>query len=105
MATSKKTSSSRQKKVPTTAEKAADGGVDFDQIKDIQVTFTMHFGRARQTLEEVVQIGEQSLIELDKKVGDPIDVLVNGRLFARGEVVTVDEIYGVKITEIVRPVD
>jgi flagellar motor switch protein FliN len=105
MATRKKTPPARQKKEPPTAGRESDGGVDFNQIKDLQVTFTMHLGRTRQTLEDVVQIGEQSLIELDKKVGDPIDVLVNGRLFARGEVVTIDETYGVKITEIIRPVD
>ena len=105
MTTRKKTPPPKKKKAPPGTGQEADDKVDFDQIKDVQVTFTMHLGRARQPLEEVVQIGEQSLIELDKKVGDPIDVLVNGRLFARGEVVTVNETYGVKITEIVRPVD
>ena len=47
---------------------------------------------------------EQSLIELDKSVGDPVDLLVNGELFARGEVVTVSENFGVRITELVNPV-
>ena len=48
--------------------------------------------------------GEQSLVELDKQVGDPIDILVNGKVFARGEVVTVSENFGVRITELVTSV-
>ena len=46
-------------------------------------------------------LGEQSLVELDKQVGDPVDILVNNKLFARGEVVTVSENFGVRITELV----
>lgn len=76
---------------------------DFSQIQDIKVLFTVRLGRTTKTLDEITDLGEQSLIELDKKVGDPVEVLVNGRLFARGEVVTVSENFGVRITEIVRP--
>ena len=50
-------------------------------------------------------MGEQSLVELDKQVGDPVDILVNGKLFARGEVVTVSENFGVRITEIMGSVN
>ena len=56
------------------------------------------------TIEKVMEYGDQSLIELDKSVGDPVDLLVNGELFARGEVVTVSENFGVRITELVNPV-
>jgi flagellar motor switch protein FliN/FliY len=48
----------------------------------------------------VLQLGEQSLVELDKQVGEPVDILVNGKIFARGEVVTVSENFGVRITEL-----
>ena len=53
-----------------------------------------------RTIEEVMDMGEQSLIELDRTVGDPVDLLLNGKLFAKGEVVTVSENFGVRITEI-----
>ena len=57
------------------------------------------------TLDAALDIGEQSLIELDKQVGDAVDIMINGQLFARGEVVTVDENFGVRITEIVQEID
>ena len=77
----------------------ADGGT-FARIRDVSVTFTMRLGRTTLTLQDVMEIGDQSLIELDRSVGDPVDVLVNGRLFAEGEVVTVGEYFGVKVTRI-----
>ena len=80
----------------------ADGGT-FARIRDVSVTFTMRLGRTTLTLQDVMEIGDQSLIELDRSVGDPVDVLVNGRLFAEGEVVTVGEYFGVKVTRIVGP--
>ncbi len=70
------------------------------RLMDVNMSVTIELGRTRQTLEEVLNLGEQSLVELDKQVGDPVDVLVNGKIFARGEVVTVSENFGVRITEI-----
>jgi flagellar motor switch protein FliN/FliY len=61
----------------------------------------MVLGRTGQTLDELLSLGEQSLIELDKQVGDPIDILLNGRLIARGEVVTVGENFGVRVIELI----
>jgi len=78
-------------------------GVDFAAIKDVSVTFTMRLGRTTAMLKDVLELGDQSLIELDRLVSEPIDVLVNGRLFARGEVVTVNENFGVKIIQIFHP--
>ena len=101
MATRKKTSQPKAKEAPPMA---GQDGVGFDQIKDVQVTFTMRLGHTTETLDRVVEYTEQSLIELDRRVDEPVDVLVNGRLFARGEVVTVNENFGVRITQIVRPV-
>jgi flagellar motor switch protein FliN/FliY len=60
-------------------------------MQDVPVMVTMELGRASKTLDELLEIGEQSLIELEKSVGDPVDIRVNGKLVARGEVVTVDE--------------
>ncbi len=71
------------------------------RFRDMPVTISMVLGRTGQTLDELLALGEQSLIELDKRIGDPVDILLNGRLFARGEVVTVSENFGVRVTEII----
>jgi len=70
------------------------------QLPDVPVTVSIGLGRTIKPLDEVLTLGEHSLIELDKRVGDPIDVYVNGTLFARGEVVTVNENFGVRVTEL-----
>ena len=75
------------------------------RLMDVNLSVSIELGRTRETLENVMNLGEQSLVELDKQVGDPVDILVNGKLFARGEVVTVSEKFGVRITEIVGSVN
>jgi len=78
------------------------GGIpaNIARLMDVNLRVTIELGRTQKTLEDVLNLGEQSLVELDKQVGDPVNVLVNGKLFARGEVVTVSENFGVRITEI-----
>ncbi len=75
------------------------------RLMDVNLSISIELGRTRETLENVMRLGEQSLVELDKQVGDPVDILVNGKLFARGEVVTVAENFGVRITEIMGSVN
>ena len=75
------------------------------RLMDVNLSVSIELGRTRETLEDVMHLGEQSLVELDKQVGDPVDILVNGKLFARGEVVTVAENFGVRITEIMGSVN
>jgi len=70
-------------------------------LEDIPVTISLELGRRRLTLDEALDLGEQSLLELNRTAGQPIDILVNGQLFARGEVVTVGESFGVRLTQIV----
>ena len=82
-------------------QKKAPARDNVDLLDDLQVMATIELGRTWQPLESAVGLGEQSLIELDKRVGDPVDVLLNGKLFARGEVVTVNENFGVRLTEII----
>jgi len=79
------------------------GGIpsSFERLLDVNLMVTIELGRCRKPLEEVLTLGEQSLVELDKQVGDPVDIMVNNKLFARGEVVTVSESFGVRITELV----
>ena len=83
----------------------AGGGIPASvaRLMDVELLVTIELGRTDQTLEEVMQLGEQSLIELDRQVGEPVNVYVNNRLFAKGEVVTVQENFGVRITELVAP--
>ena len=75
---------------------------NIDVMGKLNLTVTAELGRTRETIGKVREIGDQSLIELDRTVSEPVDLLLNGELFARGEVVTVGENFGVRITEIVR---
>lgn len=86
--------------------RGAGGGLppSVSRLMDVSLSVTIELGRTEATLEEVMSFGEQSLVELDKQVGDPVDILVNGKLFAKGEVVTVSEYFGVRITELLTAV-
>ncbi|MGC9772450.1 flagellar motor switch phosphatase FliY [Fervidobacterium islandicum] len=70
---------------------------------DVPLNVTVELGRTKLTLKEVMELGIGSLIELDKLTGEPVDIYVNNKLIARGEVVVIDENFGVRITEIVNP--
>jgi flagellar motor switch protein FliN/FliY len=70
-------------------------------LADVEMHVTAELGRTRMNVAELLALGAGSVIELDRAAGSPIDLLVNGTLIARGEVVVVDEEYGVRLTEIV----
>ncbi len=74
-----------------------------DLIMDVSMRVTVELGRSSMTVEEVLSLGPGSVVELNKLAGEPVDVLVNEQLIARGEVVVVDENFGVRVTEIVSP--
>ncbi|MEX1022283.1 MAG: flagellar motor switch protein FliN [Dehalococcoidia bacterium] len=74
-----------------------------DLIMDVSMRVTVELGRSTLTVEEVLALGPGSVVELNKLAGEPVDVLVNEQLIARGEVVVVDENFGVRVTEIVSP--
>ena len=63
---------------------------------------TVELGRTQLSVREVLGLGTGSVVELEKLAGEPVDLLINGRLIARGEVVVIDESFGVRVTEIVR---
>ena len=88
-------------KEPASAPEKPPPHDNVDLLDDLQVMATIELGRTWRPLGDATSLGEQSLIELDKPVGDPVDILLNGKLFARGEVVTVNENFGVRITEII----
>jgi flagellar motor switch protein FliN/FliY len=78
----------------------AGGASAIDLIADIPVRVTVELGKTRKNISEILGISMGSVIELDKMAGEPVDVLVNGKLIAKGEVVVIDENFGVRITEI-----
>ena len=81
------------------------GGVprSLDLIMDVAMRVTVEIGRSTMTVEDVLSLGPGSVVELNTLAGEPVDVLVNDQLIARGEVVVVDENFGVRVTEIVSP--
>ncbi len=89
---------------PLTGEKPEEGGGrNLDLLLDVPVNISAEVGRTSLPLERVLDLGPGSVIELDKKSEEPVDVCVNGHLVARGEVVVVDDCYGIRITQIVAP--
>lgn len=69
-------------------------------LKDVDVEVSVELGRTKITLDQALDMGDNSAVELNRRVGEPVDVRLNGKLFARGEVVTVSEYFGVRLTEI-----
>jgi flagellar motor switch protein FliN len=72
-------------------------------LRDVEMVLTVELGRTRMSVRELLSLAPGSVVELDRAAGAPADLMVNGRLLARGEVVVVDEDYGLRITEIVEP--
>ena len=81
------------------------GGFDLDFILDIPLTLTVELGRCRMLISELLQLGQGSVVELQKIAGEPMDVYVNQRLIARGEVVVINEKFGVRLTDIISPAE
>jgi flagellar motor switch protein FliN/FliY len=82
---------------------AAEGAQDLDLILDIPVNLTVELGRTRIPIKNILQLAQGSVVELDALAGEPMDVLVNGCLIAQGEVVVVNEKFGIRLTDIVTP--
>ena len=76
---------------------------DLDIILDIPVTISMEVGRTSITIRNLLQLNQGSVIELDRLAGEPLDVLVNGTLIAHGEVVVVNEKFGIRMTDVISP--
>ncbi len=81
------------------------GDVKLDVILDIPVTVGMEIGRTQLSIRNLLQLNQGSIIELDRLAGEPMDVLVNGTLVAHGEVVVVNEKFGIRLTDVVSPAD
>ena len=81
----------------------AAGGADLNMILDIPVQLTVELGRTRIPIKHILQLAQGSVVELETLAGEPMDVLVNGYLIAQGEVVVVNEKFGIRLTDIVTP--
>jgi len=87
------------------SRKGSGDNVDLDFILDIPLQVTVEIGRARLLVNDLLQLGQGSVIELSKLVGDPLDILVNDKVVARGEIVVVNDRFGVRLTDIVSPME
>ncbi len=81
------------------------GEVNLDVILDVPVTLSMEVGRTRVPIRNLLQLNQGSVVELDRAAGEPLDVFVNGTLIAHGEVVVVNERFGIRLTDVVSPAE
>ncbi len=82
-------------------EATAPSAGTFEDLLDVPVEVRVRLGEAEMAIEEVAGLGEGSVVALDRAAGDPVDILVNGRLFAHGEIVVVEDRFTVRVTEII----
>ena len=89
------------------AEAAAAGGGerDLDFILDIPLELSVELGRTRMLVNDLLQLGQGAIVQLDKLAGEPLEIYINRKLVARGEVVVVNEKFGVRLTDIISPTE
>ncbi|MHB1605322.1 MAG: flagellar motor switch protein FliN [Leptospirales bacterium] len=78
---------------------------NIDFLLDVPLTVSVRVGTARMLIKDLLQLGQGSVVELDKLAGEPMEILINDKLVARGEVVMVNDKYGVRLTDIVSPIE
>jgi flagellar motor switch protein FliN/FliY len=83
----------------------AGGQRDMDFLLDVPLEITVELGRTRMLIKDLLQLGQGSVVELQKIAGEPMEILVNNKLVARGEVVVVNEKFGVRLTDIISPTE
>ena len=83
----------------------ADDATNLEIILDIPVTISMEIGRTQISIRNLLQLNQGSVVELDRLAGEPMDVRVNGTLVAHGEVVVVNEKFGIRLTDVISPAD
>jgi flagellar motor switch protein FliN/FliY len=85
------------------ANVAAGEEADLALVLDVPVELAVEIGRTRMTIRDALALAPGSIIALDRMAGEPVDLLVNGKRIARGEVVAIDEEFGLRVTEVLRP--
>ena len=87
--------------VSASADAAADGPPELERLYDVPVELAVEIGRTQMTIRETLALGPGSIVTLNRLAGEPVDLLVNGKPIARGEVVVIDEEFGLRVTEVV----
>ena len=82
-----------------------EGEVNIENILDIPLTIAMEVGTTKITIRNLLQLNQGSVVELDRLAGEPLDVTVNGTLIAHGEVVVINEKFGIRLTDVVSPAE
>ncbi|KGM57349.1 flagellar motor switch protein FliN [Lysobacter arseniciresistens ZS79] len=88
-----------------TADATAGADLNLDVILDVSVALSLEVGRARIPIRNLLQLNQGSVVELERAAGEPLDVFVNGTLIAQGEVVVVNDRFGVRLTDVVSPAE
>src|SRR6476659_10904868 len=88
-----------------TAEGGVGADLNLDVILDVNVTLSLEVGRARIPIRNLLQLNQGSVVELERAAGEPLDLYVNGTLIAQGEVVVVNDRFGVRLTGVVSPAE
>jgi flagellar motor switch protein FliN/FliY len=83
----------------------AKSDINMDVILDVPVTLSMEVGRTRVPIRNLLQLNQGSVVELERVAGEPLDVFVNGTLIAHGEVVVVNEKFGIRLTDVISPAE
>jgi flagellar motor switch protein FliN/FliY len=91
--------------LPAGNEEIQRGDVHLDVILDVPVTISMEIGRTRVSIRNLLQLNQGSVVELDRLAGEPLDVLVNGTMIAHGEVVVVNDKFGIRLTDVISPTE
>jgi flagellar motor switch protein FliN/FliY len=86
-------------------EKTAAAARDIDFLLDIPLVVSVELGRTRMLISDLLKLGQGSVIELEKLAGEPVEILVNNKLVARGDVVMVNEKFGIRLTDIISPTE
>lgn len=89
--------------LPAGQNQPAGADVGLDLILDVNVTVTLELGRTTLTVRDLLQLNQGSVVEFDRRVGEPLDLYVNGTLLAHGELVVVDDGFGIRLTEVMSP--
>ena len=84
---------------------AATGEMNLDVVLDLPVTLSLEVGRSRISIRNLLQLNQGSVVELDRAAGEPLDVYVNGTLVAHGEIVVVNDKFGIRLTDVISPAE
>ena len=87
------------------ADFSGESSPNLELLMDFSLTLSVHLGKGRKNLQEARRISPGAVLELDRFISEPLDILINNKLIAKGEVVVVDESFGIKITQIINPIE